>query len=241
MNTAEKPAMNKSALAMMAFLNLDRSVGSVSCSTDNPVMYEIYEGTSGSTQGDTNESKPAENAAITEICGRDCIMRLRLHQELNQLMRLRRAPVACPEDLLPDDPVTVHHERHRQRARTIGQPHSKIGIVQNRKRQADFSLKRTGHRGALRISGHSENLKILPRKCVVELLHRWHFNAAGPAPCRPKIHQDNLPKEIRQRDNFSIEIPQLKIRRRVAGFYETPLRGRIPHILVEEQQRPVCS
>src|SRR5215510_345299 len=115
MNTTEKPAMNKSALTIMAFLNLDRSVASVSCSTDKPVMYEIYEGTSGSTQGETNESRPAENAAIMEICGRDCIMRLGLHQQFDQLVRLRRAPVACTEDLLPDDPVTVHHKCHRQR------------------------------------------------------------------------------------------------------------------------------
>ena len=60
-------------------------------------------------------------------------MLLRFHQQLNQLVRLRRAPVACTEDLLPDDPVTVHHKRHWQRAGTIGQHHPKVGIVQDEK------------------------------------------------------------------------------------------------------------
>ena len=44
----------------------------MSCSIDKPVMYEMYEGTNGSTQGETNESSPAENAAINEICESDC-------------------------------------------------------------------------------------------------------------------------------------------------------------------------
>jgi hypothetical protein len=51
----------------MAVLNLDRAPASVNCSIDKPVMYETYEGTSGSTQGETNERSPAEKAAISEI------------------------------------------------------------------------------------------------------------------------------------------------------------------------------
>ena len=73
MNTAEKPAMNKRAFTTIAVLNRDLAVASVSCSIDNPVMYEMYEGTKGSTHGDTNESSPAENAAINEIWLRDCV------------------------------------------------------------------------------------------------------------------------------------------------------------------------
>jgi hypothetical protein len=38
MNTAEKPAMNKSAFTTIAVLNFDRALASVSCSIDNPVM-----------------------------------------------------------------------------------------------------------------------------------------------------------------------------------------------------------
>ena len=67
MNTKEKPAMNKRAFTTIAALNLDRALASVNCSIDKPVMYEIYEGTNGSTQGDTNERSPAEKAAINEI------------------------------------------------------------------------------------------------------------------------------------------------------------------------------
>jgi hypothetical protein len=73
MNTAEKPAMNKRAFPIIAVLNRDLTLASVSCSIDNPVMYEMYEGTNGSTHGDTNESRPAENAAINEIWLRDCV------------------------------------------------------------------------------------------------------------------------------------------------------------------------
>ena len=40
-NTAENPAINNSALTTMAFLNFDRTVESVSCSMDSPVMYEM--------------------------------------------------------------------------------------------------------------------------------------------------------------------------------------------------------
>jgi len=34
---------------------------------DSPVMYEMYEGTSGSTHGETNDNNPAEKAATREI------------------------------------------------------------------------------------------------------------------------------------------------------------------------------
>src|SRR5574341_470630 len=197
MKTAEKPPMNRSELTTMAFLNLDRSAASVSCSTDNPVIYERYEGTSGNTQGETNESNPAENAAITEIWGIDCITGLRFHQQLNQLMRLGRTPIARAEDLLPDDPAAVHHERHWQRACTVGQPDSVVGIMQDGKRQADFSLKRTGHGGSLRIGGDGKNFKILSRDRAIELLHRRHLDAAGSAPRGPKIHEDDFPPEVR--------------------------------------------
>ena len=71
MNTTEKPAMNNSALTTIARLNCERALASVSCSIDKPVMYEIYEGTRGRTQGETNDSSPAENAAISDICVRD--------------------------------------------------------------------------------------------------------------------------------------------------------------------------
>ena len=37
-NTAVNPAMNSSAFTIMDFLNFDRTVASVSCSMDSPVM-----------------------------------------------------------------------------------------------------------------------------------------------------------------------------------------------------------
>jgi len=40
-NTAENPAINNRALTTMVFLNFDRTVESVSCSMDSPVMYEM--------------------------------------------------------------------------------------------------------------------------------------------------------------------------------------------------------
>ncbi len=70
--TVVNPAMNSNALTTMDFLNFDRTVESVSCSMESPVMYEMYEGTSGNTQGDTNDSKPAEKAATREIFVIDC-------------------------------------------------------------------------------------------------------------------------------------------------------------------------
>src|SRR5687767_677064 len=70
--TTEKPAIKSSAFRTMAVLNRDRAFASVSCSMDRPVMYEIYEGTSGNTQGETNDSNPAENAAIKDMCVMDC-------------------------------------------------------------------------------------------------------------------------------------------------------------------------
>src|SRR5215216_3089304 len=75
-NTRENPAMNKRAFTTMALLKRDRACASVSCSIDRPVMYEIYEGTRGRTQGETNDSNPAENAAIKEIFVMDCDTRL---------------------------------------------------------------------------------------------------------------------------------------------------------------------
>jgi hypothetical protein len=59
--------MNRGAFTTIAVLKRDLVWASVSCSIDSPVMYEMYEGTSGSTHGETNESSPAENAAINEI------------------------------------------------------------------------------------------------------------------------------------------------------------------------------
>ena len=40
-NTAENPPINNRALTTMVFLNFDRTVESVSCSMDSPVMYEM--------------------------------------------------------------------------------------------------------------------------------------------------------------------------------------------------------
>ena len=124
---------------MIAVLNRDRALASVSCSIDKPVMYEIYEGTSGSTHGETNESKPAENAAINEIWVSDCVTDYlesetsRFHQHLDQLVRFGSLPVAGAEDLLPHDPLPIDHERHRQRPCSVRQADAKIRIVKDGK------------------------------------------------------------------------------------------------------------
>ena len=54
---------------MIAFRKRLRSETLVSCSIERPVIYDTYEGTSGSTHGETKDRKPAEKEATNEI---DC-------------------------------------------------------------------------------------------------------------------------------------------------------------------------
>ena len=61
--------MNKSELTIMTPRTRARSVSLVSSSRLRPVMYVTYEGTNGSTQGETNESNPAANAMKREMSG----------------------------------------------------------------------------------------------------------------------------------------------------------------------------
>src|SRR3990167_3594500 len=66
MNTVENPAMNSRAFWRVLHLTRKRSSPRVSSSSDRPVTYETYAGTSGNTHGETNERKPAENAMASE-------------------------------------------------------------------------------------------------------------------------------------------------------------------------------
>jgi hypothetical protein len=62
MNTVENPAMNKSDVTNVVHFTRYRSVPRVSSSNDSPVTNETYAGTNGSTQGETKDRNPAENA-----------------------------------------------------------------------------------------------------------------------------------------------------------------------------------
>src|SRR3990170_1315276 len=66
MNTVETPAMNSRAFWRVLHLTRKRSSPRVSSSSDRPVTYETYAGTSGNTHGETNERNPAENAMASE-------------------------------------------------------------------------------------------------------------------------------------------------------------------------------
>src|ERR1041384_1040007 len=67
MKTIENLAIKSTVLVMMALRRPDVPPGSISCWNDNPVIYMRYDGTSGRTHGDTNDSSPAKKAVIKEV------------------------------------------------------------------------------------------------------------------------------------------------------------------------------
>ena len=130
-------------------------------------------------------------------------------------MRFSRSPVARTEDLVADDPLPVHHEGHRKTPSAIDQSHAIVGIMKDGKGQAILLLKRPRHRHTLRIGGYSENLKVLPRKCLVERFHRRHLYPTGAAPGGPKIHHHHFATQVRECHETSLHISELEVRRRL--------------------------
>src|SRR5918992_1326109 len=64
--TVEKPIMNSRELSTTRRRSLGLACERLKSSNDTPAMKERYEGTSGNTQGDKNDSTPAPRATITE-------------------------------------------------------------------------------------------------------------------------------------------------------------------------------
>src|SRR5262245_37781694 len=102
-------------------------------------------------------------------------------------MGFRSPPVTSPEYLLPHHSSTINHERHRQRARAIGQADTVFGIMKDGEGQMVLLLKRPGDCCSLWIGGNSKNLKVLARIHTIQLLHRRHLHSAGATPGRPEI------------------------------------------------------
>src|SRR5438034_7222496 len=63
MKTREKPRMKASEWIIVSRRTRGPAWAAVSSSKETPVMKVMYEGTSGSTQGETKETSPAKNAA----------------------------------------------------------------------------------------------------------------------------------------------------------------------------------
>src|SRR5574341_502261 len=64
--TVENPATNRSDMVNVVHFTRYRSTPRVNSSNDSPVTNDTYAGTNGSTQGETNERNPAENAMASE-------------------------------------------------------------------------------------------------------------------------------------------------------------------------------
>lgn len=137
---------------MIALRNRLRSDTSVSCSIERPVMYEMYEGTSGRTQGETNDSSPAENAATNEIDCTESVILRPLQERFDQPLSCRRTPIAGAGNAIPNDALAIDEKCHRQLAGAILQPNSKIGVMQHGKRESHLLLKGAGDCCALGIS-----------------------------------------------------------------------------------------
>jgi hypothetical protein len=67
MNTEENPAMNASELVMVRYRTLFLSTPTVRSLKEMPVINETYEGISGRTQGERNDSMPARKAKGKEM------------------------------------------------------------------------------------------------------------------------------------------------------------------------------
>src|SRR5574341_2253413 len=65
-NTVENPATNSSDIVSVVHFTRYRSTPRVNSSKDSPVTNDTYAGTNGSTQGETNERNPAENAIASD-------------------------------------------------------------------------------------------------------------------------------------------------------------------------------
>src|SRR6059036_1726603 len=91
-----------------------------------------YDGTRGSTQGDTKERKPAAKA-MTRVMSGACwtIFLLHLQQPADAIAGLRLLPVACTEDLMRDHALAVDQERDRQRANPVKAHHHRLRIMGN--------------------------------------------------------------------------------------------------------------
>src|SRR2546427_6436772 len=77
-----------------------------------------YDGTSGSTQGDTNERKPAAKAMTRVMSGAGSTIFLpHLQQPPDAVVGLRLLPIPRTEDLVRDHALAVDQERDRQRGR----------------------------------------------------------------------------------------------------------------------------
>ncbi len=87
-------------------------------------------------------------------------------------------------------------------------------------------LKRPGDRHALHVDGHGENLKILPRKRPIELLHRRHLYPAGAAPGGPKIQHYHFATQVRKRHEMAIQIWELEVRRRLTQLDDVAFSDR---------------
>src|ERR1041384_5286947 len=79
MKTTESPTTNESAEENSPPLGCWPCR---SCSIPIPLSIEMYPGTSGSTQGDKNETSPARNAAASETSG---VMRSKLRKLFDEL------------------------------------------------------------------------------------------------------------------------------------------------------------
>src|SRR5437867_9139256 len=130
---AVKPAMKATEWSSTR-PRVPASTSLASRSTDMPVMNERYEGNSGNTQGDRNESRPAENATSTPI---DSVIRVSsFQQRLEEGLGGRAAPLARSVREERAISLPADDERRRHRPHTVGPGHRHLGIERHRKRQA---------------------------------------------------------------------------------------------------------
>src|SRR5437879_350340 len=159
-----------------------------------------YDGTSGSTQGDTNERKPAAKAMTRVMsCAGSTIFLSHLQEPPDAVAGLRLLPVPRTEDLVRDHALAVDQERDRQRANPVQAHHHCLRIVGNGEGQPQGIPVGSRHSGPFQVRGDRQDRKPLAAILAIESLYRRHLHLARPAPRGPEVQKDDVPTIVGER------------------------------------------
>src|SRR5438067_4832573 len=213
MKTSEKPRMKASEWMIVRRRTRGTALSDVSSSNETPVMKVMYEGTSGSTQGEMKETTPARKAARSETwltCDSNTERSAR-EQRLDRLLEgLRRQDA---QELLHDPSLTIQDEGRGDCVHAAVE--TRGAVIREQHRVVDVVLPGKGrhHALAVRVQRQAHDRETLVLVLALEPHEFRNLRAAGPAPGRPEVQDHHLALEVGEADLLPGEIGQLEVRR----------------------------
>src|SRR2546428_1629634 len=243
MKAREKPRMKGREWIIVSRRTRGPAWAAVSSSKETPVMKVMYEGTSGSTQGETKETSPAKNAARrdTSLTGHSNTGALRREERLNRL--LEGLLLHASHEFLHDPPLPVQHEG-RGNSDDAPEPARRVRVGEKHGIVHVELLGKGLHRGgSLRVEGESDHQEALVAVFRLEPHEVGHLGPARPAPGVPEVQAHDLAREIGQLGLLPRKVHQLEIRglrsdlARVGWNGGAALFGRAPRAAEREEGR----